>query len=71
MNNIYNKKVVHEASQLHIDMASISLTNHLERTGADFITKTMVGSMLEALKDKNQLVTDLYKEIDNMKELAK
>lgn len=71
MNHIERNRVVHESSQLHIKIASNSLTNHLHRIDADYATKNMVGSMLEALQDKNELVTALYEEIDKIKELAK
>ena len=71
MNHISHKRVVHEASQPYIKDESASLTNHLERIGADPLTRVMVGSVLLALKDKNDLVTQLYEEIDMMKELAK
>lgn len=71
MNHIDRNRAIHEASQKYITMESNSLMNHLERIGLDPTSKQMVESMILALKDKNALATQLYEEIDNLKELAK
>lgn len=65
------KKLIHDASQPYIKDESTSLTHHLERIGADPLTRTMVGSLILALKDKNELVTQLYEEIERLKGVKK
>ncbi|RCW44248.1 hypothetical protein [Paenibacillus prosopidis] len=71
MSAINHKRIIHQASQDHIEMASNGLKNYLERVEASFLIKAMCDSLILALKDKNHLVTALYEEIDKMKELAK
>lgn len=71
MNQIDILKVIHEASQPHIQIASTSLSNHMNRMRVDAVTRTMVDSLLLALKDKNDLVTELYAEIDRLKAVVK
>lgn len=71
MLNIDVKRLVHEASQEHIQMASDSLIKHLQRTEASFLTKSICESLILALKDKSSLATELYKENDRLKETLK
>jgi hypothetical protein len=70
MNRIDERKIIHELSQPHIKMASSTLTNHLERTGANMVTRMMVDSLILALKDKNELVTELYAENERLREVS-
>lgn len=71
MLNIEVKRLVHEASQEHIEMASDSLTKYLDRIEATFLTKSMVDSLIKALKDKNALANELYEENDKLKDMLK
>lgn len=61
-----HRRLTHEASQPYIKDESTSLTNHLERIGADMFTKQSVDSLILALKDKNELATQLYEENDRL-----
>lgn len=70
MNRIDHQKILHELSQPYIQMAASSLSNHLDRNNAGAVTRIMFDSMLQTLKDKNALVTQLYEEIDRLKAVA-
>jgi len=70
MTNIH-RRITHEASQPYIKDESTSLTHHLERIGADPLTKRICESLILALKDKNELATELYEENDKLKEMLK
>jgi hypothetical protein len=66
-----HRRIVHESSQPYIKDESTSLTHHLERIGADPLTRTMVASALLALKDKSDLCTALFEENERLKGVAK
>lgn len=71
MNAIDHKRLIHQASQDHIEMASNGLKNYLERVEASFLIKAMCDSLIMALKDKNELCSALYEENDELKEMLK
>ena len=71
MNRLDLLKPVHELSQQYIEDESKSLIRQMERVRVDIVTQSMVRSLILALKDKNELVTELYEEIDRLKAVAK
>lgn len=71
MNRIDHLKLMHELAQPYLQMAASSMGNHLKRNNAGVVTQIMFESLLMALKDKNELVTELYEEIDRLKVVAK
>ena len=71
MSHMYTKRIIHEASQDHIEMASKGLRSHMERVETSFLTKAMVDSLILALKDKSELATELFEENEKLKEMLK
>lgn len=70
MTNLSHRKLIHELSQHHIQLAASSIGKHLERVNAGVVTQIMFDSLLMALMDKNELVSELYAEIDRLKAVA-
>lgn len=62
-----HKRLTHDLSQPYIKDESTSLTNHLERIGADPLTRASVASLILALKDKSELCTALFEENERLK----
>lgn len=66
-----HQRLTHDLSQRYIKDESTSLTHHLERIGADPLTKRICESLILALKDKSELCTALFEENERLKAVVK